>query len=125
MDQSHQVDVIFIDFQKAFDKIPYQRLLTKLHHYGIQGKIHEWLNIWLTKSIQRVVINGHESNFTKVQSGVPQGAVLGPLIFLFTSMILIQVYPPSYNCLQITVFCIVPSAFQMTILIYNLTLTSS
>ena len=82
MDHSHQVDVIFIDFQKAFDKVPHQRLLTKLCYYGIQGKIHEWLSIWLTKCIQRVVINGHESSFAEVQSGVPQGTVLGPLIFL-------------------------------------------
>ena len=52
MDHSHQVDVIFIDFQKAFDKVPHQRLLTKLCYYGIQGKIHEWLSIWLTKRVQ-------------------------------------------------------------------------
>ena len=82
IDQTHQVDVIFIDFQKAFDKVPHQRLLTKLHHYGIQDKIHESLNIWLTKRVQRVVINGYESDFAKVQSGIPQGTVLGPLMFL-------------------------------------------
>ena len=52
IDLSHQIDVIFIDFDKAFDKVPHQRLLTKLHHYGIQDKIHEWLNIWLTKRVQ-------------------------------------------------------------------------
>ena len=57
-------------------------LLTKLHHYGIQGKIYEWLSIWLTKRVQRVAINGHESNFAEVQSGIPQGTVLGPLMFL-------------------------------------------
>ena len=52
MDHSHQVDMIFIDFQKAFDTVPHQRLLTKLSHCGIQGKIHEWLSIWLTKRVQ-------------------------------------------------------------------------
>ena len=46
------------------------------------GKIHEWLNIWLTKSVQRVVINGYESHFAEVQSGIPQGTVLGSLMFL-------------------------------------------
>ena len=79
MDHSHQVDVIFIDFQKAFDKVPHHRLLNKLYHYGIRGKIHEWISTWLT---QRVVINGYESSFAQVQSGVPQGTVLGPLMFL-------------------------------------------
>ena len=82
MGYSHQVDVILIDFQKAFDKVPHQQLLTKLRYYGIQGKIHEWLSIWLTKRVQRVVINGHESSFAEVQSGIPQGTVLGPLMFL-------------------------------------------
>ena len=82
MGYSHQVDVIFIDFQKAFDKVPHQRLLTKLCYYGIQGKIHEWLSIWLIKHVQQVVINGHESSFAEVQSGVPQGTVLDHLMFL-------------------------------------------
>ena len=82
MDHSHQVDVIFIDFQKAFDKVPHHRLLNKLYHYGIRGKIHEWISTWLTQRTQRVVINGYESSFAQVQSGVPQGTVLGPLMFL-------------------------------------------
>ena len=97
MDHSHQVNVIFIDFQKAFDKVPHQRLLTKLCYYDIQVKIHEWLSIWLTKRAQRVVINGHESSFAEVQSGLPQGTVLGPLMFCFTLMILILAYPLSYT----------------------------
>jgi len=82
MDSSHQVDIIFIDFRKAFDTVPHHRLLNKLSHYGIQGRTHNWLRVWLTQRIQRVVINGYESDFVKVQSGVPQGTVLGPLMFL-------------------------------------------
>ena len=49
MDHSHQVDVIFIDFQKAFDKVPHHRLITNLYHYGIRGKVHEWISTWLTQ----------------------------------------------------------------------------
>jgi len=82
MDNTSQVDIIFIDFRKAFDTVPHCRLLNKLYHYGIQGKTHDWIKLWLTQRIQRVVINGHDSNFTKVKSGVPQGTVLGPLMFL-------------------------------------------
>ena len=82
MDRTSQVDIIFIDFRKAFDTVPHCRLLNKLFHYGIQGKIYNWIKIWLSQRLQRVVINGYDSNFVKVQSGVPQGTVLGPLMFL-------------------------------------------
>ena len=82
MDCRHQVDVIFLDFQKAFDTVPHQRLLKKLNHYGIRGNIYNWLDIWLTQRKQRVVVSGYGSNFVSVKSGVPQGTVLGPLMFL-------------------------------------------
>jgi len=58
MDRTSQVDIIFIDFRKAFDTVPHCRLLNKLFHYAIQGKIHNWIKIWLTQRLQRVVING-------------------------------------------------------------------
>jgi len=82
MDHHLSVDLIFIDFRKAFDTVPHQRLLKKLHHYGIQGKIYNWIASWLTKRTQRVVIKGHSSTYVNVDSGVPQGTVLGPLMFL-------------------------------------------
>ena len=82
MDNTSQVDMIFIDFRKAFDTVPHCRLLNKLSHYGIQGTTYDWIKIWLTQRTQRVVVNGHDSNFVQVQSGVPQGTVLGPLMFL-------------------------------------------
>ena len=82
MDNTSQVDMIFIDFRKAFDTVPHCRLLNKLSHYGIQGTTYDWIKIWLTQRTQHVVVNGHDSNFVQVQSGVPQGTVLGPLMFL-------------------------------------------
>ena len=82
MDHHLSVDLIFIDFRKAFDTVPHQHLLKKLHHYGIQGNIYNWISSWLTKRTQRVVIKGHSSAYVHVKSGVPQGTVLGPLMFL-------------------------------------------
>ena len=82
MDHRKQVDLILLDFSKAFDTVPHQCLLTKLEHYGIQGDIHRWINSWLSQRTQRVVVDGESSEFIRVMSGVPQGTVLGPLMFL-------------------------------------------
>ena len=81
MDQQKQVDLIVLDFSKAFDTVPHQRLLTKLAHYGIQGDVHRWNHSWLTLHTQCVVVDGEASDFVRVKSGVPQGTVLGPLMF--------------------------------------------
>ena len=82
MDQQKQVDLIVVDFSKAFDVVPRQRLLTKLARYGIQGDVHRWIRSWLTLHTQSVVVDGEASDFVRVMSGVPQGTVLGPLMFL-------------------------------------------
>ena len=82
LDDRKQVDVLFLDFAKAFDTVPHQRLLLNLQSYGITGRTHHWVTQWLTKRTQRVVINGTESDYVHVISGVPQGTVLGPLMFL-------------------------------------------
>lgn len=71
-----------LDFSKAFDKVPHQRLLSKLEFYGIRGQLHQWIMSFLTKRSQQVVCNGETSTKQKVISGVPQGTVLGPLFFL-------------------------------------------
>ena len=77
-----QVDAIVLDFAKAFDKVPHKRLLKKLEFYGIRGPILHWLTAFLTNRTQRVLLDGSSSDSVSVTSGVPQGTVLGPLLFL-------------------------------------------
>ncbi len=82
LDKRQQTDVIIMDFSKAFDVVPHQRLLLKLNHYGIRGPTLTWITNFLTRRMQRVVIGGDYSDWVHVKSGVPQGTVLGPLLFL-------------------------------------------
>ena len=86
LDQGEQTDVRLLDFQKAFDKVPHKRLLAKLDHYGIRGALNAWVCSFLSNRTQRVVIGGEQSNQVNITSGVPQGSVLGPILFSPTSM---------------------------------------
>jgi hypothetical protein len=82
IEKGKQIDGVLLDFSKAFDQVPHQRLLLKLKHYGITGNILTWISTFLTTRSQKVVLEGVSSTSANVISGVPQGTVLGPLLFL-------------------------------------------
>ena len=80
LDTGAPLDVIYLDFKKAFDSVPHKRLMSKLDAYGIGDPIKEWIKNFLVNRKQRVTVNGIMSSWSEVLSSIPQGSVLGPIL---------------------------------------------
>jgi hypothetical protein len=81
LEQGKEVCMIFLDISKAFDKVWHKGLLGKLESVGVRDPLLKWIRSYLSDSMQHVIIDGQSSDWDWVEAGVPQGSVLGPLLF--------------------------------------------
>ena len=82
LENSKVVSFIFCDISKAFDKVWHEGLIYKLHSIGIRGSVLKWIKSYLHNRRQRVIVNGIPSDVRELHAGVPQGSILGPLLFI-------------------------------------------
>ena len=82
LDEGKEVRSVFNDISKAFDRVWHRGLIAKLKHYGICGPLLNWVQSYLTNRFQRVVLPGGISEWLEIMAGVPQGSILGPLLFI-------------------------------------------
>ena len=82
LEENENADALYLDMSKAFDRVDHSILLMKMKSMGISGRIHLWLSAFLKDREQYVLVDGHKSKVERVLSGVPQGTVLGPLMFI-------------------------------------------
>ena len=94
-----------MDFTKAFDKVPHKMLIRKLREYGINSSINQWIESFLHQRQQRVVCEGEMSSWVLVPSGVPQGSVIGAILFLVYINDQLN-YSPLFDYLQAKLLCI-------------------
>ena len=92
LEQGKGVRMVFLDISKAFDKVWHRGLLLKLERLGVRDPLLKWFRSYLTGRKQQVIIDGQSSDWRQIEAGVPQSSVLGPLLFLFILMTLLQIF---------------------------------
>lgn len=109
LDNRHSIDIIYLDFQKAFNTVLHQHLLQKLTLLGIHGNLLKWIEGFLSDRKQHIVLNGHKSCSIPVTNGVPQSPVLSPLLFtMFVNEIPLIVLSPVLMFADDTkIFCVI------------------